>query len=212
MQNRQLERLRQIVVGARLKSLQHVLRAAARGQHQHRHELPGAPQARPRPRSPSMPGSITSRMTRSKRAGSASELRQRRFSRVDHVDVVLLGLEVEPQAVGEVLLVFDDQDPAHRGGDERQLHGERAAAAGPVALGEHLAAVARDHRADDEQAQAGAFDARRDRAGNPVEALEDPLAARSPRCRRPDRARAAWRAPLRAARAPPPPAPADPST
>ena len=46
---------------------------------------------------------------------------------------------------------------------ERQLHGERAAAPGPVALGEHLAAVPRDHRSDDEQAQPGALDARRHR-------------------------------------------------
>ena len=64
-----------------------------------------------------MPGSITSRITRSKRVGIGKELRERRFARVDHLDVVVLGDQVEPQAFGEMLLVFDDQDPAHGGGN-----------------------------------------------------------------------------------------------
>ena len=64
-----------------------------------------------------MPGSMTSRMTRSKRRGIGEQLRQRRFSRLHHLGVVMLGDQVEPQTCGEMLLVFDDQDPAHRGGD-----------------------------------------------------------------------------------------------
>ena len=86
-----------------------------------------------------------------------------------------LGLEVEAQAVGQVLFVLDDEDAAHAAASERELHGERAAAAGPVALGEDLAAVARDDGADDEEAEAGALDARRHRARDAVEALEDLL-------------------------------------
>src|SRR5262249_33294021 len=35
---------------------------------------------------------------------------QRGFAGVDHVSVVALGLEVEPQPLGQVLLVFDDED------------------------------------------------------------------------------------------------------
>jgi hypothetical protein len=45
------------------------------------------------------------------------ELRERRFARVDHLGIVVLGDQVEPQAFGDMLLVFDDQDPAHRGGE-----------------------------------------------------------------------------------------------
>ena len=60
-----------------------------------------------------MPGSITSRITRSKRVGIGHQLRQRRFSRVDDLDVVMLGGQVEPQPFGKVLLVFDDEDAAH---------------------------------------------------------------------------------------------------
>jgi hypothetical protein len=49
--------------------------------------------------------------------GIGDQLCQRRFSRLHHFDVVMLGDQVEPQTCRDVLLVFDDQDPAHRGGD-----------------------------------------------------------------------------------------------
>ena len=40
---------------------------------------------------------------------------ERLFAVVDDVDVVALGLEVEAQAVREVLFVFDDEEAAHGG-------------------------------------------------------------------------------------------------
>jgi hypothetical protein len=57
----------------------------------------------------------------------------------------------------------------------RKLHDERAALPRAVALDEDLSAVVRDDRSHDEQAEAGAFDARAHRAGNPIEPLEDAL-------------------------------------
>ncbi len=38
---------------------------------------------------------------------------QGRLSVTHYLDIVTLSLEVESQALGEILLVFNDQDPAH---------------------------------------------------------------------------------------------------
>ena len=76
-----------------------------------------------------MPGSMTSRTTRSTGRSSRDRV-ERRLAGVDDVGVVAFGFEIEPQAVGEVLLVFDDEDAAHAGGSARgSWSGERAAAA-----------------------------------------------------------------------------------
>ena len=62
-------------------------------------------------------------------------------------------LQVEPQTIsqGDARL-FDDEDAAHEGGSDGQLHGEGRGLAGAVALGEHHASVPGDDRPNDEQA------------------------------------------------------------
>ena len=115
-ENRQLEGFRQIVVGARLKSLKNILRAAAGGEHQDRDELPGAPQLG-HDREPGHAWQHDIEDDQVEASGIGQQLRQRRFSRVHHLGVVMLGDQVELQTCGDMLLVFDDQDPAHRGGD-----------------------------------------------------------------------------------------------
>src|SRR5437762_2645190 len=59
--------------------------------------------------------------------------------------------------------------------NEGQLHDEGAPLPRSAALRVDFSAVPRDDGADDEEPQPGALDARRDRAGNAVEAFEDPL-------------------------------------
>ena len=60
-----------------------------------------------------MPGSITSSTTTSKARLLGGSRLERRFAGVDHLHLVALGLQVEAQPFGEVLLVFDDQNAAH---------------------------------------------------------------------------------------------------
>jgi hypothetical protein len=45
-ENRQFERLRQVIVRARFEASQHIVRAPSSGQHQDRHELSRRPQCR----------------------------------------------------------------------------------------------------------------------------------------------------------------------
>ena len=114
-ENRQLEGFGKIIVGARLKSLQHVLGTAAGSEHEHRHELPAAPQ---------LGHDVESVDARQhdveddeiERGRIRLEQRERRLSGVHDRNVVMFGDEVEPQAVGEVLLVFHNQKTAHGGG------------------------------------------------------------------------------------------------
>ena len=57
-----------------------------------------------------------------------------RLAVIDDLGGVAFGLEVEPQAVGKVLLVFDDEDALHRASGARrarQLQREGAAVARP---------------------------------------------------------------------------------
>ena len=56
--------------------------------------------------------------------------------------------------------------------------------AGSSAFRVHLAAVPRDNGSDDEEPETGAFDPRRHRAGDAVEALEHPLQRRVQRTER----------------------------
>ena len=112
-ENRQLEGLGQIVVGARLKSPQHVLGTAAGGEHQHRHELPGAPQLG---RHVEPVDAWQHHIEDDEVEPVGLEQRERPFSRVHHLNVVMFGDEVKPQALGEVLLVFDNEEAAHGGG------------------------------------------------------------------------------------------------
>ena len=60
---------------------------------------------------PSLPGSMTSSTTRSKDDALRRSSRcERGLAGVDDIGLVAFGLEVEPQAVGEMLLVLDDED------------------------------------------------------------------------------------------------------
>ena len=108
----ELERLRQIVVRTRLESLEHVLGAAARREHQDRQELPAA-RSSAATVNPSLPGSITSRTTTSKIRRSFSSRCERPLAVGRDHRVMAFGFEVEPEAVGDVLLVLDDEDAAH---------------------------------------------------------------------------------------------------
>ena len=111
-EDRELEGLGQVVVRTSLESSQHVFRAAARGEHQDRQELLGRTQLR--------------------RDGEAVFARQHHVEDHDVEDAPLFqqeierllavcrddrlmafGLEIELEAVGDVLLVFDDQDSTH---------------------------------------------------------------------------------------------------
>ena len=123
-----------------------------------------------------MPGSITSRITRSKRAGSAvscasaaspvsttstswcsaSRLKRRPSARCCSSSTMRMRLIAAAQQTGNCTVNVLPRP-------------------GPSLSANTLPPCRGDHRSDDEQAEARAFDARRHRAGNPVEALEDPL-------------------------------------
>ena len=111
-QDLQLERFRQVIVGAGLEPLQDVGRAAARGQHQHRHEVPLGAQLLNDLKA------VASRQhhvehDRVIRRAIGEQAIERGLAVAIDVNRVALGLEVEPQAIGQVCLVFNDQDAAH---------------------------------------------------------------------------------------------------
>ena len=111
-QDLQLERLGQVVIGAGLEPLQHISRPAARGQHQHGNEVACRPQ---------LLHDIKAVAARQHHVedhrivGGAigQQPVKRRLAVAVHIDHMALGFKVEPQALGEVRLVFDDQDVAH---------------------------------------------------------------------------------------------------
>ena len=146
---------------------------------------------------------MTSRITASKRPAAEQPLR-RQLAVAHNGDLVAFGFEVEAQAIGEMLFVFDDQNSWHarrsstrahgaagvglsRSGlyETRQLHRERRALAFAVAGGKHAAAVLLDDRAHDVEAEAGAFHFEPARL-DAIEAIEDALAAARAECRRRD--------------------------
>ena len=108
-----------------------------------------------------MPGSITSSTT--SRTADRSPLEQaleRGLAGVDDVGGVALGFEVEAQALGEVLLVLDDQD---RGPATVMRSAARGSSSvkvlplpRPFALRERAPAMAPRDRADDEEPEAAA--------------------------------------------------------
>ena len=104
---------------------------------------------------PSMPGSMTSSTTTSKRGRVRFQCFQRGLAGLRHFHLVAFGLQVEAQAVGQVLLVFHYQDPAHL--VDRQLQNEGASPPRPFAFGPGTAAVPLGNGADDEQAEASAL-------------------------------------------------------
>ena len=125
-QNLQLERLGQVIVRARLETLQHIGGPAARGQHQHRHVMPGGAQLL-RHRE-----AVLARQHHVEHDGVvAVAIGQQPIERLLAVAIdvhrVALGFEIEPQAFGQVRFVFDDQDAAHPSTRRRAL------ASGPLA-------------------------------------------------------------------------------
>ena len=143
----------QVVVGARLESLQDILGPAARRQHQHRHELPGFAQLADDGEAILARQHDVEDDQVERRRRLAEQPRQRRLAGLDDGGDVALRLEVEAQALGEVLLVLDDEDavprvvagrrraPGSRFGRLRQEERERAAVALAAALRERPAAV-----------------------------------------------------------------------
>ena len=212
MQDRQLERLRQIVVGARTETL----RSTSSGR-------PRAVSIRTGTNCPARRSSATTREPVDARqhhveddqieAGRVGrQPRERLFAGVDHLDVVLLGLEVEAQAVGEVLLVFDDRIRLIAAADSGSCTVNVLPRPGPSLSANTLPPWRAITERTMNSPRPVPLTRVAHRAGNAVEALEDPLQLG----RRDADALIAHaqrgRAPARPARAPPRPAPAGPST
>ena len=103
---------------------------------------------------------------------------ERRLAGLDDLDAVALGLEIEAQPLGQVLLVFDDQH-ALRSSCLAAARGSSSVKVLPCPA-PSLSAKARPpclrgHRSDDEQAEAAALGADGDAGRDAVEAPEDPL-------------------------------------
>ena len=86
---------------------------------------------------PSLPGSITSSTTASNDCLFFQQAIEC-SSPSPRFDGVAFGFEVEPQAIGEVRFVFDDQDAAHTVVNPRQSRVEGAAAPLPSLSAKHL--------------------------------------------------------------------------
>ena len=110
----EVERFRQVVVRAGGEPPQHVLRRTSRGEHQHRDELAALAQlGRHRE-------AIDSRQHDVEDDGLDCRLLRKAGERglacLHHLGQMTFGLEVEPQPLGQVPFVFDDQDSAHTSG------------------------------------------------------------------------------------------------
>ena len=111
-QDRQLERLGQVVVGPAFEPHQHVFGTGPRREHQNRHEIAlGAQRARHveavlagQPHVEHHGIELVALDPQQGHGGGAIAF---------DVHVVAIGGEVEAQALGDVLLIFDDQDAAH---------------------------------------------------------------------------------------------------
>ena len=111
-QDGQLERLGQVVVGAGLEPAQYVVGAAARGEHEDRHVLPGGAQLRRRFEA-ILAGEHDVEDDDVHGHLLIDEQRQRLLAVAGDRHLVPLGLEVEAQPVGDVRLVLHDEDAAH---------------------------------------------------------------------------------------------------
>jgi hypothetical protein len=117
-QDRQFERLRQIIIGSGREAFKDVFRAAARGQHERGNEVAGLAQLGNH-RKTVLAGQhhiqdydVEEGLLSGRRgaAGIGQQQPQRGFSGFDCLHLVTFGFEIEAQAVGQVLLVFDDED------------------------------------------------------------------------------------------------------
>ena len=111
-QDRQVERLRQVIVGARFKSLQHVFGPASRRQHQYRNIILRLPQL-PRHRKPIFSRQHHVQHQRIIEFIVFQQPVQRFLSPVGDLHGVALRLQVKPKPLRQVRLIFHDQNPAH---------------------------------------------------------------------------------------------------
>ena len=114
-QHVQLEWFGQVVVRSRLEALHHVVGAPARRQHQDRHIVAFAPQVARHIES------VDARQHHVEhdeidRVFGGSNAVQRLLAGVDDLGVVTFGFEIEAEPVGQVELVFDDENSAHAEG------------------------------------------------------------------------------------------------
>ena len=112
-QDGQVEGLGQVVVGARLEAAQHVVGVRAGGQQHHGHELPGRAQA-PHDLEAVEAGQHDVEQDDVEAPGPGPDQPlQGGGAILLHLGGEALRLQVQLQAAGQVLLVFDDEDAAH---------------------------------------------------------------------------------------------------
>ena len=111
-QDGQLERLRQVIVRPGGKPVQHVLGAIAGGQYQYGNELAGVAQFGD-DRESVFAWQHHVEHHQVEPAPRVHKRLERAFAGVDDFHFVALGLEIEAQAGGEVLLILNNQDSAH---------------------------------------------------------------------------------------------------
>ncbi len=122
---------------------------------------------------PFIPGSMTSSTSRSK--SRCFDESNASLARLDIRHLVAFGLEVEPQALGDMQFVFDDQDPAHRCGASGSSMVNVLPRPAPSLSAKALPPCLLHDRLHDEQPEPRPLHARRHRSGNAVEAIEDAL-------------------------------------
>ena len=113
-QDGEVERLGQVVVGARLEAAQHVVGVRAGGQQHHRHELPRRAQP-PHHLEAVEAGQHDVEqddIEPARAGGGPDEALQGHLAVLLHLGGEALRLEVQLEAAGQVLLVFDDEDAA----------------------------------------------------------------------------------------------------
>ena len=111
-QNSEIKRLRKIVVGARFKSFEYILRPASRGEHQQRNVVPRFAQ---------FARDCEAVLARQHHIEHERfEIRivfqqqiERLFALPADVDGVAFRLEIKAQSFREMRFVFDDEDAAH---------------------------------------------------------------------------------------------------
>ena len=120
-QNRQVERLRQVIIGPRFEPAKHVFGTAARGEHQNR-RLPSL-RAHARCHSKAIDAGqhhVEHHEVDTRRVGL--DRFEGRFAVVSKRHLVAVSLEVEAQARCDVRFVFNNQESGHRQkGNERTV-------------------------------------------------------------------------------------------
>ena len=170
-QNRQVERLGQIIVRPRRKTFQHIFGPAARGQHEHRHIIPCRAQFR------NHAEPIFSRQHNVEHDGIevfflAEQTIRGGLAIAHNLGGISLRLQIEAQSLRQMGFIFHHQNPAHAV-RPRQFHRNRGALAFALAFGKHFAAMLLRNRLHNEQAQPGSFHMRQRAMADAVKALED---------------------------------------